>query len=428
MQLRLIALIGIMAFLVSFVSFAAPGNAQAALTLNNFVGFETNGLDETLGSNGTPTFSTSPLKTGDCSLDLGVSGSNQVDLAMITGGSTDSDNDFILGFWFHPEEVTGGSDVILTAFDDTPGEIWQLGKAADEISIRDANTANVVTTTTDVFTVDTWHFIEIRWQHSATAAVDVHVDGVSEISETGYDMTDGGAISEDLAFYQLTGGGGGGSLGQLFDDFYAYSGGTGTGDFLGNAEVFRYQGCRDPGNDGCDNSATPNTDCAVAAAIGDLDQGVWQDLGETPRSSDVTEPGYTDGGSASGAIWTDSVQSGDNFRPGPNGDSNIDGDSNIKGGKWLSYIKRGTGSTTSHNFCHGTSNEAPPHTGVTLTTESQIFTHISVAANELPTSSEYFAIGFYKGTGGREPLFEEMWGMILHVPDDGAARRIFPVQ
>ena len=93
MRYRLIGLIGVLAFLVSFVVFAEPGNAQAALTLNNFFGCETNGTDELLGSSGTPDCGTTRVRTGDWSLELRSGDIAQ--LAMITGGSTDSDNDFI---------------------------------------------------------------------------------------------------------------------------------------------------------------------------------------------------------------------------------------------------------------------------------------------------------------------------------------------
>lgn len=415
MQIRLILLIGLMAFLVSFVTFAQPGQAQAALTLNNFSGFETNGLDEALATAGTPVGIGTPVHSGDFSIHFNSS-ADSYDIAMITGGSTDSDNDFIVGFFVRMDSWAGAGDIIV-ALDDAGGEVWSLRHSGGDLIAQDAD-ISVIATCSSCLVIDTWHLIEVRWQHQASGDFDLHLDGVSEISETAEDLTDGGAISEDAAVYRLNGPT---SNNRYFDDFYAYSGGTGTGDFLGDAEVFRYQANT--------NSAVADRN-VVGSGPDNLEQGVWQDLGETPLSSDATEPGYTSGDARAGAMDTDDTQSGDNFRPGPSGDSNIDGDSNIKGGKWLNRLRRDNGSGTTHFFAFGDSIGNAANVTVTLGVTFTNFFLIRTDVSDVPSSSEFFTIGFRKLSGGREIFSEEMWTFILHVPDGGAPppRRIFPVQ
>lgn len=193
-----------------------------------------------------------------------------------------------------PPEATAfartATDVLVRFLDDAGDEVANLTHVATgELRLVDAAGTTVVTTSSTPFAADgVFYFVEVRWQHSASGALDVHVDGVSEINETGVDLTDGGGIGADAAVYRLVGS----SANQpVFDDLYMYSGGTGTGDFLGDASVFRYQANT--------NSATPD-------AGNDLDQGVWQDLGETPVSSDATDPAYT-GGVLAGEVYSDDI-------------------------------------------------------------------------------------------------------------------------
>lgn len=417
MKLRLIGLIGLMAFMVSLATFAQPGKAQAALTLNNFIGFETNGLDEALGASGSPvTEASSPSPhSGDWSLDL-ASGSYRA--AIITGGSIDSDNDFIVGFWINfADKVPGGTIIFMNARQDDNDPVWRLEiTSSSNLRITDDGGSLIGSEVTDPFTVGQWHLIETRWQHSTSGAIDVHIDGSSVLSETAQDLSSGGSISADSADYQFLGNA---DLDLNIDDFYAYSGGTGTGDFLGDTEVFRYQANT--------NSTTADDLCSTGAGS-TLDQGVWQDLGETPLSADGTEPGFTISAVRGGRINTEDTQSGDNFRHGPHGDTNIDGDSNIKGGKSLHRLRRENGSGTTHRSCLGNdvdSGHLSPT--VTLTTGFANFFIVS-SATEIPLSAQHFSVGMFKSAGGREIFGQEIWAFLLHVPDAPApARRIFPV-
>ena len=415
MRYRLLSFIGILVFLAAFASAAQPGEAQAALTLNNFVGFETNGLDEALSSAGTVSFTNAAasVHSGDFAIDShGIN--DEYDIAIITGGSTDSDNDFIVGFWIRiVNKAPSTEGPFFLIFDDSSNLLLEIQvELDDDIRLEDAN-SDTVCTVTDPFTLDTYHLFELRWQHSASAAIDVHIDGSSVCSETAQDLTDGGAIGPDAALYRIIGIG---SYFYDFDDFYAYSGGTGTGDFLGDAEVFRYQNRT--------NSTTNDDDCN--AFTNTLDAGVWQDLGETPLAPDATEPEYSsaiDGGS----IYTDDTQSGDNGRHGPHGDTEVDGDSNIRGAKMLGRFRRGNGGGTTHRMCYGNDTNEESNVIVTLDVTFLNFIVIFTSSGTEPLSTEHFLQGFFTD-GARDIFGEEMWSFILHVPDAVVTRRIFPVQ
>jgi hypothetical protein len=410
---RLPLLIGILAFLVSFVVVAQPGQAQAALTLNNFWGCETNGADEFRTAAGTPNCVNTNVRSGDWSLELNGAAScgEMGSWEIIEGSSTDSGNDYILGFAFRITNKTDDTFEWLRVFSSSSGLVWQLSQEADGDLRLEDSAQTFVATATDPFVNNTWHFVEVRWQHLDAGAIDIWVDGSPVLSETGVDMSLGTSVQSVQACSLSAG------TDLMFDDLYMYSGASGTGDFLGNAEVFRYQANT--------NSATQNGTCSGSPRA--LDTGVWQDLGETPRSPDATEPTYT-GGAGGGVIWTDDTQSGNNYRPGPNGDAEIDGDSNIKGGKWLLVLKRGNGNTTTHRTCRGNNVDTPGTSIVFLETSFLYYTRISVDPNRVPLSTEYMAMGFHKTDGGRDITSEEMWAFILHVPDAGTTRRIFQIE
>lgn len=116
----------VLLFLVSFLAFQ-PDTVQAALTLNNFVGFETNGSEEAVGSGGASIVTNA--RSGDWAMQMNSGGF--LDLPMITGGSTDSNNDFILGFGVNFNGRTA-TDVLLRFLDDAGGEVANLRFSDDE--------------------------------------------------------------------------------------------------------------------------------------------------------------------------------------------------------------------------------------------------------------------------------------------------------
>ena len=414
MRFRLIGLIGLLTFLVSFISFAQPGTAQAALTLGNFSGVETGDFNEAPSTAGTPTIETTIVKTGDFSLLLNAE-ADEWRMRVATGGVTDQGNDYILQFHMRFDAAPAADDNFLNGQDDGAAGLWFLRLDPDrKLRFDNFDQIEVVTGPT-ALALDEWHLIQIRLQHSDSGEFDLFLDGVSEISETGVDMSVGGTITTDNANYKFEGIA---NVNLYIDNYVSHSGGSATSDFFSDIEIFRYQNR--------ENSTTSDASTCVSLS-NNLDQGVWQDLGETPLGADAgVEPAFQGSGDG-GLIFTDDTQSGNNGRHGPHGDPDIDGDSNIRGAKWLHRLRRGTGGSATHTKCYGNDADAIGSATVTLGTSFANFFTISTAATEEPLSTEHFAQGMHT-SGPRDVEGEEFWSFILHVPDAGAARRIFPVQ
>ncbi len=134
---------------------------------------------------------------------------------------------------------------------------------------------------------------------------------------------------------------------------------------------------------------------------------------------------FTDSGDGA-SIFTDDTASGNNGRHGPHGDANIDGDSNIRGAKWLHRLRRGTGGGATHSKCYGNDADSISSASVSLDTDFANFITLSTAATEAPLSTEHFAQGMHT-SGARDIKGEEIWSLLLHVPDT-ITRRIFQVQ
>ncbi len=374
-----------------------------ALTLNNFIGFESGGTEEALAVAGTPNVQEFNVRTGDYS--LAMFSADEYDVAIITGGSSDGGGGaYILGFAFRTAGAPGSASVLHEARDDAGALLWSIERQADgDLVARDSVGTQIGSTATDPATNDgAWYYFEVYWEHADPGQFDLHIAGVSEITGTG-DLTAGGTITEDAAFYRFTETA---TLSYNIEDVYCLSGAAGTGDFLGDAEVFRYQNRT--------NSATPDTGNAL-----DNGSGVWQDAGLTPGVEEALAnvPGYVTDAVLSGDIFTDDTASGKHGRHGPHGDTNIDG--TIKGAKYLHQMRRGAGSGTTHRKRYGNSVDAESETAITLTTAYQNFFTMSEAAAVVPLSTEHFSVGFSRSTGGRELYCKEIWAFILHVPSAG---------
>ncbi len=362
-----------------------------ALTLNNFVGYETNGLEEALGTTGSPTLTTSPLRTGDWSLELNVA-SERYDIDAFESVADAGDYQMI-GVAVYVDRDSGTIQRFLFAMEGT-ALVWELGvNNVGTMQLWDAEGVSI-DTQSSAMTQGAWNYVEVLWQHQASGQIIVYVDGVQKMNLTARDLTDGGTFDT----YRLQGT----TTKFVFDDFYCMSGASGVGDFLGGVEVLRYQNRT--------NSATPDAGNALGV-------GVWQDVGETPLDVEATEVGYTDGGAVEGTIYTDDTASGNHGRHGPHGDSDIDGDANMKGAKWLHRLKRGTGPGTAHHTTHGNDVDTLESHSVTLTTGYASFFAISEALDHVPSSAEHFANGFGKASGGREIYCAEIWAFALHYPD-----------
>ena len=368
-----------------------------AITLRNFVGFETGGTEEVDGQVGSPAVnSTAPVKSGTYSLKLdGAATAAQVDFNI---DLLESASRGLYGFHFQTNDVTPTNDVDIFAIVDTAGAAhFALRlKTTGNVDLIDANGA-VQATITSPFTVNTWHFIEVGWKRDNTVGkVIVDINGGSELSETNFDNNTG----TSAGVIRFTGAGTN-NEDIVLDNFYERSA-SADGDivranFFGNAEVFKYQSVK--------ASATPDD------GGGNLNAGTWDKAGETPLAATATNPEYTDTGA--GAVDSDAT----NGSPeGPANDPNIDGDSNIKGMKGISNMKRAGGGDTAHfilmgNDVDGTTRSAD----LDPTTAFVNYFFLSEAATIVPLSTEHCRIGF-EMDDAQDYECQEQWAMLLHVP------------
>jgi hypothetical protein len=359
-----------------------------ALTLNDFIGFETGGAEEAEALNGTGLIQSSTKRTGTYGLQTDSGESYEMDPFL---WASDSGNDLIVGFWFYSADVTPSSASRFFRAEEDPDDLVTLTLETNG-NVTVGYNSGTPDTITAPFTDATWHLIEIHWQELASGAIDIYIDGgdTATFSQTGKDMTD--ADDFDLYFLESSA-----YSSFYFDDFYSYSGGSGTGDFLEEPEVYGYTSDHNTNQDQGDI----------------LTNGVWSDAGETP-GNDSNEIAYDSSPALGGYTIADGTGGG------PSGDSNIDGDSNIKAGKYIHRLKRTTGSApTTLDQSYGNNIDGMTHTdqAAALGTTYGNFAVISTSASVVPTSSEYFAYGIRQtGSGGRDIYAADIWATLLHIP------------
>lgn len=369
-----------------------------ALTLNNFVGFETGGLEEAQSIGGAPAVNTNaPVRTGSSSLKLlGAAVRPYFAIDAFEGGG-DQGDDLIVGFAFRTNDLTPSVNVdFLWAINGTSIHIrLRLTGGGDLVLVDSTNTQRGIEPSP--FTVDTWHFIELRWQNLNIGAADVYIDGAptaisvtlrdflavdafDPVNGAGYRLRGGTTANEDI----------------FIEDFYCMSGASGVGDFLGDAEVFKYQSVK--------ASDTPD-----AGSV--LDAGTWDKAGETPLAATATNPEYE----STGAGSVDS-NAANGSPEGPKNDGRIDGDASIKGMKGISNMKRSGGGGTAHYILMGNDVDGTTRSvDIDPTTAFVNYFFVSEAAGIVPLSTEYCSIGF-EMDNAQDYECQEQWAMLLHVP------------
>ena len=91
--------------------------------------------------------------------------------------------------------------------------------------------------------------------------------------------------------------------------------------------------------------------------------------------------------------------------------------SGIIAGKWIAELERGNGSGTSHFHNFGNSGDGVQQTAdLGLGSTYAIYEQVSEDFGIVPTSSESFAHGFAKSSGGREIFCADLWCTALHLP------------
>ncbi len=361
-------------------------------TINNFVGFETGGLEEVAVVVGSPTAQSSVVRTGTFALELLSTGSDHaVDVSPFEDVA-DAGDDQILGFAVRFTKIAPSVATLIVEAQEGVNDVISLRLATNgDLELLDSAGA-VVGTATSPFTVDTWHYVELRWQHLDSGAADVFIDDVSKISVAAKDFNLAGTF--DTYQFQNSFGA---EMTTYIDDIYVLSGASGTGDFLG--KLTEVVGPYNKTNGG-------------AAELGDtLDVGTWALASEIPFNS-----GGGSRGDYTGTPKTGGMDCNTGTRSGPSGDARIDGDANIKAAKWIYELARGSGGDTTHEIRYGNSADGLTNRGVSPTPGFKTFVKVSVSVDEVPLSTETFQIGMAVA-GPRSLLLGDACATILHVAD-----------
>lgn len=362
-----------------------------ALTLNNFIGFETGGLEEASGLTGSMTVISDPVRTGNYALSGSASGLYEI---LPFESVADAGDKQIVGVAVYFHDITPAFNTIfLTAYEDGDDANALFHARLETSGSFRMNYVTGGDTMSAPFTQNKWHYLEIVWQHLDSATVDVYVDGSSIGSFSGKDLSRGGTFDGYQLYWSSY-------TDQVYDDFYCMSGATGVSDLLGpRVEVLgAFQ-----------NNVEDATDQGTTLDIGD-----WANSGSTPLYSVSLDPAYQ-GGAQTGYTRCDE---GD--RDGPL--ALITGTS--KGAKWLHRLNRTNGSGTTHYKRYGAYDGASDQVldaAVTLGTGYANFFTITETDAQVPSDTdEYFCSGIRKTTGGRFITANEIWAFLLHVQPDPA--------
>lgn len=280
-----------------------------------------------------------------------------------------------------------------------------------DVRVTDTGGSTFATITTP-FTVDTWHFVEIRiFPETGTdgdGEVQVWVDGVEALSnQTGLNLT---------TYVNHKGLAVGGSPTSGEQVYFAginliYNSTSATDRVTGSNADQRWEAVG-PYTNNAGATATPDDDGPGTGGGGDnLDSGNWDDVDDIPFA-DATPAIYSS--ASNGSVYTD----GGSFA-GPSGDPNIDGDSNMKVVKYMMRAERGSGSPSSHRFYVGNDVDSPGGDGEftpSLTTSPANYVLFSQNPTVLPLSTQNARMGFGRVSGAQAIEMRDMAAFVLHLP------------
>lgn len=368
-------------------------------------GYESGGTDFIDGDIVTPNaIVTSPVYEGTYSMQIDSSAvGSRVQYNLDLGLNLDHIIGFAFRFTDNPAVETQifraiGINLTIEARMNTSGEIFLESVTG--------------TSSTYALSVDTWYYIEIVWANFDSATSYIYVDGVQRISftsdfRTGFAgdvilmCTDPILTTDPATTF-------------FFDNLYVKEDVV-LADLIansaGSAPFVKIAG---PYN----NTAEDATDQGDT-----LDDGTWADMSDVPTVEDSPDAGYTATAAASGHQISD-----EGSRSGPSGDGITD---TILGAAWALVLKRSGGGATEHYGIYG-------HNGDVLTTADLVLANnaynnyvfvgdvVVDAESKVPTTSESFAMGIAKNSGGRDVLCQDHYGQLLLEPDVAAApRRVF---
>ncbi len=369
-----------------------------ALTINNFVGFETQGLEESSSTSGSPDINTTIHRSGAACLVMDAS----TDLLNVScfSGAADAGNDYIIGFAYRAPTRLAGEEIISVDADDSVLAVGLRINANNGFDLI-GPTASVDSSANDLWEAGKWQYIEIWFEFLETANAKVFLDGVEIINSTARDRITAGTVLDVISINSDS------SIVKLYDDIYFLSGAADETDRLGPVEVYMKQGAQ--------TGTAPDTS---ALADTTLDEGDWENASETPldEETQTAAASYTGGTVQEGVVYADG--SGDKL--GPNGDDRFTGVT-IKAMKGIWRMARSGGGGTAQfgeiGNDGGAASDIETTADLDITASFANYEFLTETAATLPTLSEHAAIGFSKDGGGQDLDVAEMWVMLLVVPN-----------
>ena len=333
----------------------------------------------------------------------------------------------INGMYFKFSDLSPTTEYVFVSVTFDGGEavvdISQTGFALiletdGDVRVVDEFDAGTIATINDPFTVDTWHRLEIRTEHTdGDGEIQIWLDG-SEILANQDPV--------DVASYVNTthiavGGSPTSSEEVYFASAYARVNSTATTDRVTGSDADQEWEVIGPYSHD-KTGASPDDDGGGTGGGGDNldgDGALWQTTADIPFSDETkdTDVAEYDGTPLDGSCYTDGGS-----RAGPSGDSNIDGDSNIVAFKGIFRVERGTGGGSTHSLYFGNDNDAGGAGGkvdLTLITAPSNASIVSEDAAVMPLSTENARLGF--GVSGNQNIYlYDTAAFVLHLPDLGA--------
>ncbi len=204
-----------------------------ALALNDFSGAETGGLEETSATVGTPSAPTANPRSGARAYRLAAG--DAIEFAPFAAVA-DAGTGYVVGASVSFDDVSPAAAVPFLSLREGAAEFLRLElTTGGDVLVIDASGATI-RTISGPFTAAAHHFVEIYFQHSASATVEVFIDDASQGSDSARDLTDGGTFDtvrfENAAASATT---------LDIDDYYLKAGATTAADRFGPVEVFGYQ-------------------------------------------------------------------------------------------------------------------------------------------------------------------------------------------
>lgn len=378
-----------------------------ALTLNQFTGFETGGLEEaTGGTAGSPDATEAVIvRSGDRALAM-PDAAAEYDINLFDEVSN-AGTDHVFGFGVYFQNLHAVSDNILEVQDSSNNAILTLRmNTIGTITLFDSSFSSQISD--NIISAGRWHFIEVYFQNTGTGASEVFVDGNSIGTDPSADYDTGTALTSVRII---------GTSNQdgivYFDDFYWLSGATSAADRYGpGVSVYGYQNAQ--------ATAAPGFDEIGVNGAGDnLDIGQWQSPSDIPWNDTTVGAEYTGSSAVGGCVRTVGTSPAG---PGPvNGNKIISGI--IKGAKWGWRGDRSGGGSTTQQVVFGSYDGAGnadmgagnPTTVTLLSgTATNHFVLLGSSDAGVPSNVDEFVIGI-ANNGGRDWELIAYEAFLLHV-------------